>query len=226
MVFLIKLTKLSKLSTFNKCFLGFNNYLKSIVLLIEGRFQSLLYYDKLWVHMAISYKMRQLIDEMAQEVIKIYDILIPVNNIDRVVEKIGGRVIENPELDFFSDGKIRKDGDSSFIIEISPGQSMERRNFTIAHELGHLFLHMGFDTDEDRWNSQQSIVYYRTGCTDLEYQSNEFAAALLMPKKQFIDVLYANSEENIVNIGAVASYFNVSVDAASNRGKWLGYLQW
>ena len=176
--------------------------------------------------MAISYKMRQLIDEMAQEVIRIYGILIPVDDIDQVVEKIGGKVIENPEMDFFSDGKIRKDGDKSFVIEISPGQTKERRNFTIAHELGHLFLHMGFDTDEDRWNSQQSIVYYRAGCTDSEYQSNEFAAALLMPRKQFVDVLYQNAEDNIVNIGAVASYFNVSIDAASNRGKWLGYLRW
>ena len=176
--------------------------------------------------MAISYKIRQLINEMAQEVIRIYDIFIPIQNIDEVVKNIGGEVIENPELDYFSDGKIRKEGKRSFVIEISPGQTLERRNFTIAHELGHLFLHMGFDTDDRIWNSQQSVVYYRAGCTDLEYQSNEFAAALLMPKDLFIKELYKNSEGNIVNIGAVANYFNVSVDAASNRGKWLGYLQW
>ena len=30
----------------------------------------------------------------------------------------------------------------------------------------------------------------------------------------------------ITDIAKVAQFFNVSIDAASYRGKWLGYLQW
>lgn len=94
--------------------------------------------------MALNYKMKELIDAMTQEVINIYDIQIPITNIDEVVRSMGGTVKEDPTIDSFSDGKIRKSGSDSFIIKVSPYQTEERRNFTIAHELGHLFLHMGF----------------------------------------------------------------------------------
>lgn len=80
------------------------------------------------------------------------------------------------------DGSIRKQ-DDGFIIYISPFQSTERRKFTIAHELGHLFLHMGYRINSDLWNKQMDATYYRAGDSLLEYQANEFAAALLMPKK-------------------------------------------
>jgi Zn-dependent peptidase ImmA (M78 family) len=46
---------------------------------------------------------------------------------------------------------------------ISPYQSEERRKFTIAHELGHLFLHMGYLLDSDLWSGQDEKI---STCTD------------------------------------------------------------
>lgn len=86
--------------------------------------------------MALNSKMKDLINAMAAEVIKIYNIQIPIINIDNVIENMGGIVIENSSIDSFSDGKIRKSGPDKFIIEVSPFQTEERRNFTIAHEIG------------------------------------------------------------------------------------------
>ncbi|MDO4439227.1 MAG: ImmA/IrrE family metallo-endopeptidase [Eubacteriales bacterium] len=176
--------------------------------------------------MALSLEMRNLINEMADEVIKLYDITIPINDIDDVVNRMNGIVKENPELDTFSDGRIMKKGTNSFVIEVSPKQSKERRNFTIAHEIGHLFLHMGFMTNDVKWSNQINVTYYRNGNSESEYQSNEFAAALLMPKKEYEKIMFENIEDNMVNITKIANYFHVSIDAASNRGRRLGYLRW
>ena len=60
----------------------------------------------------------------------------------------------------------------------------------------------------------------------LEYQSNEFAAAFLMPEEDYKRVMDQYTEGNIVDTSAVAKYFHVSIDTAANRGKGLGYLRW
>lgn len=109
--------------------------------------------------MALKYELRQVINEIAELVRKIYTVDGPVSDIDSVVSRMGGRVIEDPIIYDFSDGQIRKIGDSEFEIIVSPFQSLERRNFAIAHELGHLFLHMDFMTDSDKWRKQSEKVY-------------------------------------------------------------------
>lgn len=122
-------------------------------------------------------------------------------------------------------GSIRK-LDDGFVIYVSPFQSEERKKFTIAHELGHLFLHMGYRINSDLWNRQKNATYYRAGDSLMEYQANEFAAALLMPKEAYKDVMERNTIGNKVETSKIADYFGVSVSAASNRGKFLGYLKW
>ncbi|MBS6396657.1 MAG: ImmA/IrrE family metallo-endopeptidase [Clostridiales bacterium] len=176
--------------------------------------------------MALDNEMKQLINDMAGIIIRLYNIDIPISDIVHVVNIMGGEVIEDPSIDGFSDGRIRKTSPTTFEIAVSPFQTEERRNFTIAHELGHLFLHMGFRTNEEHWRMQDNIPYYRNGSSELEYQSNEFAAAFLMPPEKYKQVMDENTEGNLVNTYEVARYFNVSVDAAANRGKWLGYLKW
>lgn len=174
--------------------------------------------------MSLTNEMRRLINELTQDIIEIYGIVIPISDIDEVVRTIGGIVRENELLSEYSDGYIRKI-DDRFEIVVSKQQPERRRNFTVAHELGHLFLHMGYKIDPNKWEQQQS-TYYRKGNSDEEYEANEFAAALLMPKKEYKKVMDKHTEGNIVYTSKVADEFNVSVNAASNRGKWLGYLQW
>lgn len=178
------------------------------------------------VSMALNPELKNLINDLANVIREIYSITGPITDIDNIVKKMGGTIVEDSSLDSFSDGKIKKTGISSFEIAISPLQGEERRNFTIAHELGHLFLHMGFKTNKELWDSQNNITYYRNGNSDLEYQSNEFAAAFLMPQRDYKQIMDQNTVGNIVDTSAVAKFFHVSIDAAANRGKWLGYLRW
>ena len=175
--------------------------------------------------MALKYELRRVINEIAELVRKIYTVDGPVSDIDSVVSRMGGRVIENPDIYDFSDGQIRKISNSEFEIIVSPFQSLERRNFAIAHELGHLFLHMDFMTDSDKLRKQSKEVYYRNGSSELEYQANEFAAAFLMPRKDYKNKLDEHIKCNMANTEKIARYFFVSIDAAVNRGIELGYLE-
>ena len=166
--------------------------------------------------MALKYELRRVINEIAELVRKIYTVDGPVSDIDSVVSRMGGRVIENPDIYDFSDGQIRKISNSEFEIIVSPFQSLERRNFAIAHELGHLFLHMDFMTDSDKLRKQSKEVYYRNGSSELEYQANEFAAAFLMPRKDYKNKLDEHIKGNMANTEKIARYFFVSIDAAVN----------
>lgn len=175
--------------------------------------------------MSMDYKRRLFINRLAEAVIDAFDIKIPIDNIEEVVTKIGGAVKRDETLSEFSDGLIMKTSSDQFSIFISPYQPDTRKNFTIAHELGHLFLHMGYKIDSELWN-QQDTAYYRRGTSEQEYEANEFAAAFLMPQKYYLDAMRKNTCKNAVNTAQIAQYFHVSVYAASNRGKWLGYLEW
>lgn len=47
-----------------------------------------------------------------------------------------------------------------------------------------------------------------------------------MPRVKYKEIMEQNTEGDFVNTAEVAKYFRVSIDAAANRGKWLGYLKW
>ena len=169
---------------------------------------------------------RKLIEEIANFVRKMYSVPMPISDISKIVELIGGVVKDDFELSELSDGYIKKTSSVSFEICVSSKCSLERRNFTVAHEIGHLFLHMGYRTNPELWNSvSDDLVYNRSGQSDEEYQANSFAAAFLMPENTFVEVLKRNSNGKTVNMASVANYFGVSVSEAVTRGKWLGILR-
>ncbi|WP_270303452.1 ImmA/IrrE family metallo-endopeptidase [Terrisporobacter petrolearius] len=60
------------------------------------------------------------------------------------------------------------------IICINYNRSIGHQNFTLAHEIGHLFMHYGI--------SKSDINPHSSGCKE-EEQANEFAKELIYPKK-------------------------------------------
>lgn len=165
-----------------------------------------------------------MINRLADLVLKYYEITPPIKDIKSIVEVvIGGYIKEDDELSGCSDGFIMKYG-NSFKIVVSPFQNELRKNFTIAHELGHLFLHMGYIIDDELWNKQTDKIYYRSGSTLMEYQANEFAAALLMPKEMYEEVFEENLVGDEIDMNNIAKKFNVSLQAAINRARFLGLL--
>ena len=165
---------------------------------------------------------RNYINQIASRLISALHIEIPIISLEGVVSQLGGKIVENKALDDAYDGTIKKTSENSFEIAISPYQSERRKKFTIAHELGHLFLHMGYLLDPDLWNVQDEKIYRRFGTNEEEYQANEFAAALLMPREEFEKTVSELAEGSRIDVQQVADHFKVSVSAAKNRGYFLG----
>lgn len=160
---------------------------------------------------------RNMINSLTSDIIKMFNINIPIRDMTQLVEDLGGAI----EVGKFSlGGNIKKD-ENGFKITLSSFQDEKRKRFIIAHELGHLFLHMGYLTNKDLWNKQNNNVYYRTENHDKEYQANEFAMSLLMPKLEYFEIMKKYTKGNYTDILKIAEYFNVSVDMVFNRGKFL-----
>ena len=142
----------------------------------------------------------------------------PGDSLVEMVEKLGGKLSYR---DFWQTGVddsdstlVRSEGD--FDIVLSTNTSQERDNFTIAHELGHYFLHYLIPQRESPDNREFRANRY--GSDRTEWEANWFAAALLMPEEQFrSDISTANG-----NIATVAKNYGVSLIAAKIRAEALG----
>ncbi|MBA7553525.1 hypothetical protein ES705_46118 [subsurface metagenome] len=117
----------------------------------------------------------------------------------------------------------------SFKITINENMIKTRNNFAIAHELGHLFIHMGYLINDKLWNSVDEYsdsVYFRFGYSEEELEANEFAAAFQMPEDEYNNILRQNINKDTINFDKIAHHFGVSIEAAVTRGKWLGIIAW
>ena len=100
----------------------------------------------------------------------------------------------------------------------SPG----RINFTIAHELGHYFMHRLCFPDGVECG-QQDFVRWDSEYRQIEAQANEFAASLLMPLDDFRRQIDAKAKPTLDDLGGCAERYGVSLIAATLR--WLQYTE-
>lgn len=93
------------------------------------------------------------------------------------------------------------------VIGVNHKHPRNRQRFTIAHELGHYFLHRHYGTFTDQY------LYRDDGKDERELDANRFASDLLMPADRFAQ-LY---EQNGYDLRSVAEAFGVSEEAAEYR---------
>ena len=96
-----------------------------------------------------------------------------------------------------------------------------RKRFSIAHELGHHFLHLlhdgdFVDTELDLFRDIEDPDR-DTPSKRAEVQANQFAAALLMPEE-----LIRTEWQQTKNVANLARRFNVSEEAMGIRLSRLG----
>lgn len=108
-------------------------------------------------------------------------------------------------------------------IRYNPENIKPRQRFTIAHELGHYFLHKGRPLFVDgvvqvmfRNNNSSSGEFLK------EQEANAFAASLLMPQP-FIEKELTKMPEGNEPIKYLADKFGVSEQAMSFRLSNIGY---
>lgn len=179
----------------------------------------------------MEYRKRQTINKIAYKIRDILKLETPVD-LKRLVTSLKGKIEYVDEIDG-KEARIQKIEDENFKFMITlPTYTMNQRDrFTIAHELGHLFLHMGYLVDKEKWKSigtYKDSAYYRYGYSEEEYEANEFAGALLMPEAEFIQIANDNKSEDgeTYELDTIAEHFNVSIEAVKVRGRWLGLFEW
>jgi Zn-dependent peptidase ImmA (M78 family) len=116
------------------------------------------------------------------------------------------------------------------LIGVNAKDSPRRQRFTIAHELGHMYLH----------SREDSLIYDRdfsihrrddrasTGIDSQEIEANQFAAELLMPENLLLkDIEHVGGRidpEDDTTIEKLADKYEVSRSAMSVRLMSLGYI--
>ncbi|MEM5501513.1 ImmA/IrrE family metallo-endopeptidase [Ahrensia kielensis] len=101
-----------------------------------------------------------------------------------------------------------KKNNGHWTIGVNSLHHPNRRRFTIAHELGHYFLHRHISDFEDR-----ALFRNSSDRNQLEYEANDFAASLLMPSTNFKIALRQTGD----NLRAIAERFGVSELATKFR---------
>ncbi len=116
------------------------------------------------------------IDTLAENTLnKLRIVTIPVP-VGEIANKLHIKISRAPSKDF-SGLLVRKDDHA--LVGVNSNEALVRQRFTIAHELGHFFLHPKQDTFVDYRDNKKDVMR-----TPRERQANMFAAALLMPRKQ------------------------------------------
>lgn len=117
-----------------------------------------------------------------------------------------------------SEGRILIKGDSA-VITVNTNITYEpRKNWVIAHEIGHFCLHKNIVplfSDTDKTLSD----WFQKG--PQEQQANDFASELLMPSPLFKQKVSGQKLE-IALIRDIAHYFNVSLTVAFLKYRFLG----
>lgn len=107
---------------------------------------------------------------------------LPVN-LDALAEKAGVNIKYGDFEEEMSGFAYQKAGVK--YIGINNSESYVRQRFTIAHELGHIFLHR---QDPLSYDPSVELIHFRdehstTGTEPKEIEANAFAAELLMPEE-------------------------------------------
>ncbi len=122
---------------------------------------------------------------------------------------------------------VYRNTDGTAVIGVNSTDSPNRQRFTIAHELGHLILHVESDLHVD----QRFPIGLRSGISamavdDNEIEANQFAAELLMPS-----ALITKDVELLVGIdvdkaiSSLSNKYKVSTEAMSIRLSTLGFVK-
>ncbi len=164
------------------------------------------------------------IRKIASRLLAKHDAIQADVDVRRIAEAEGFEVVAVPPNDETVSGFLDM-RDNARIIGYNEDHPLNRQRFTIAHELGHSFLHASrsvyFDERLKYRNSMSSEG------TDLEeIEANLFAAELLMPKSlleedvegQWLDM----NDENDPELERLANRYGVSKQAMMYRLAYLG----
>lgn len=147
------------------------------------------------------YNPRTLIPFPFRDIFEAEDISFSFLPDDRKFDGISGAI-------YFSGDDVR--------IFVKEGEKKERQQFTIAHELGHYFLHRDdLKQKGGALDPENVLTMYRSDLgldSDKEREANYFAGSLIMPKEKV-----KKAWKKLTDIERCAEVFDVSKSAMAVR---------
>lgn len=162
------------------------------------------------------------IRQLVEEILAKNNIVEPTIDVEHIAE-YAGLDVNHAKLEDELSGFLvvhRKQG----TIAVNSAHHPNRQRFTIAHELGHYFLHSRNDQDENVFIDKK--VFHRgkaasEGTIRMEIEANRFAAELLMPRFMMKTAVADEGGdidlEDIETIENLAERFGVSTQALTYR---------
>jgi Zn-dependent peptidase ImmA (M78 family) len=163
------------------------------------------------------------IEEKAESVLKKHGFYHVGFDIFRLVKKLDIKLIKK---EFESDiSGLLAINNNEIIISVNKIEDKKRIRFTVAHELGHYFLH---SKEQPFFIDKTPKIMYRNNASSTgeilkEREANAFAAAILMPHELIAQELKNSSYRGDTIIKKLAGDFQVSEQAMSFRLSNLGY---
>lgn len=154
-----------------------------------------------------------------EEIAKLFRLFIglnddPIDNLVSIVERLGIAVLFIPVAsDKFSGLTVQTDNNLALII-VNKNMPNDHKKFTIAHEIGHLIMHIPFAEDPDFISNLEDI-------TTVEREADAFAGAFLIPKEQ---AKFTFRQITYNQLGNLKTYWKVSKQAILFRAKSLKLL--
>lgn len=130
----------------------------------------------------------------------------PIHDMPALLEQNGFYVFTNKLTNEKIDGYSRFIGDCPIIVLNENKGNNERKNFSLAHELGHLLFHADADFDESEV---------------LEQEADQFATCFLMPGESFSRGVIRKDADTLIELGSI---WHVSPQAVLERCAGLGLL--
>lgn len=167
---------------------------------------------------------RRICEVRAKEILRSTEVQRHPVQVDRIAKEHGIKIRYEPLDDELSGMIFIKDNHA--VIGVNAHHTPNRQRFTIAHELGHYFLHTDIlrqgahvDTVVTMLQRHQGTAL---GAMNIEIEANQFAAELLMPKQLIHDYLNAEgpgstAEPDDAVIESMAKAFKVSTTALAIR---------
>lgn len=136
--------------------------------------------------------------------------------LERIAEAVGILEIIGRDTETFEGVLITDAAKTTGSIAFNNDSRLERRRFTIAHELGH-FLMPSHGASAQCGKTDMGVFKTSDPKKRYEAEANLFAASLLMPRKMFLQDMRRLGAPETDHIVKLASQYKVSKEAMARR---------
>jgi Zn-dependent peptidase ImmA (M78 family)/transcriptional regulator with XRE-family HTH domain len=156
-------------------------------------------------------------ETLANTIIEHYGSAIPIPiPVQNIAEAVGISEINSIAAADFEGLLITDSAKTKGTIVYNAKSSLERRRFTIAHEIGHFLLPF-HDSRAQCAKNDLGIIRSADERRAWEAEANRFAAALLLPEKQFRADIRRLGKPEITHIPKLAEKYRASKEATARR---------